>query len=111
MEPDHMARHDGLRLIVDLALALEEDGLDAELGEAAVEVGDGADLEQAVRGPLPVGRVERRVAAADEDRRRRLVEHDEVVGDLGARVVRRAEQRRLLPQLVPCRRRVAVLGL
>lgn len=48
MCPHHMWWHDGLRLILDFALALKEDALETELGETPIEVCRGNDLKQSV---------------------------------------------------------------
>lgn len=45
VRPLHMGRHDGFGFILDLALALEEDALETELGESALKVRRRGDFE------------------------------------------------------------------
>lgn len=75
-------------LPLDLLITDKEDALEPKFGETPFQVRGCRHLEQPVAGPRPVRVVQRRVAAADQDRVGRLGQHDEVVGDFGARLVR-----------------------
>jgi len=66
MGPKHKPTH-GRILRRTLPQPLIKDTLQPELGVPLLHVRHGRDLEQAVRRPCGVGRVQRRVAAADED--------------------------------------------
>ena len=94
MEGLHPRGH-GTGYSFDAPRAREEAALQAEddLAGGPVDVGD--DDEQAVR--VARGLVTRAVAAPDRDGRRSFVDDLEVVGYLGAAVVRRRRELRALP--------------
>lgn len=109
--PQFAPLHWALLLLDLVPLADVKHALEPKLGAAAIKVRGRGHFKQAVAGARAVRVLQRRVAAPDQDRRGRLGQHDEMVRDLRAGVVRRGAQLLRRPELVRRRRRVAVLAL
>ena len=109
MRPQHEALHRRLSRLAH-SQPLVKNAFQSELGEALVGVDGSSHFEEAVGWTGAVGRVERRVAAPDQDGGGSLREHDEVISYFGAGFVGRGEELGFRPELVAGSLGVFVFG-